>query len=116
MVSVIMFIVLFSLAISCFILSFKFRKGQWLLLVAGYNDLPKNKREKIDKKQIGNLASKSIFVTGIYLVYEAVVVQLLLFSFFENKGVALLLLGVPTILFIFFIVRQTKLSGAIYKE
>lgn len=111
--NVVIFFLMMLLAVLCFVCSDKFSKGQWLHLIAGYNDLSLTQKERVNLKKISQNASKVALVAGIYLVYLSVALQFILQDIFTLLF-NLLLLGIPSLLFLIYVIFKTKDSQKYY--
>ena len=63
-----------AIVILCFMAGFKFRQGKWLMLIAGYNDLDKETRDKMDSQKIGRETGNISIATGIVIILFTFVV------------------------------------------
>lgn len=111
--NVIILFLMMLLGVFCFVCSDKFSKGQWLHLIAGYNDLPPKKKEVADIKNISKNASQVALVTGIYIIYLALAIQFIIQEIFSTIT-HVLLLGIPTFFFVIYVILKTKQAQHYY--
>ncbi|WEG73082.1 DUF3784 domain-containing protein [Vagococcus intermedius] len=105
--NVIIFFLMMLLSVLCFVCSDKFSKGQWLHLIAGYNHLSPKQKDNVNTKKIFQNASKVSLVAGVYIFYLSIVLQFILQDLFA-PFFDLLLIGIPTITFFFYVILKVK--------
>ncbi|MFW3538307.1 DUF3784 domain-containing protein [Vagococcus fluvialis] len=106
-----------AIVILCFMAGFKFRQGKWLMLIAGYNDLDKETRDKMDSQKIGRETGNISIATGIVIIlFTFVVWGSSYIPFFQQTENALLLILLPTAIFIYWILKHVKKSSDYYKK
>jgi len=59
-------------ALSFFILGFFIRRGKGLMLIAGYNTMPKHERHKVDKKELSKKTGNLLFRMALALFLSGV--------------------------------------------
>ena len=104
----VIFLVIMAFSIVCIFCGYQFSKGRWLMLIAGYNDLPEEIREKQDKVLLSKESSKTTYAAGIYLLIQGVLLELLLFDVVQGILASLLLVGVPILSFIFYMISRAR--------
>lgn len=112
-VNIVILILMLSIAITFFVVGYQLKRSRWLMLMAGYNDLPIEKREKIDGKALGKDTGKTMTIGGVFIVFETIVTFISLSNVIQNKLLSVGLIIVPIILFIVYVVRKS-LKGAKY--
>lgn len=105
-INIIIFCVLLIFALVSFVFGYHFSKGQWLMFIAGYNDLPKEKRERLDKKVLSKESSKTAYVAGIYLLIQGAMLEFLLFDIVKGMFVSIILLGAPFLFFLIYMIKR----------
>lgn len=109
----IILLLMVSITIMIFVSSYQFKRGNWLMWIAGYNDLPKEKREKIDGKYFGKKASETMTVSGVFMIIETVAIFLLLTNRVENKLISASIIIVPLVIFMIYVINKS-IKGAKY--
>ncbi|MHC5226796.1 DUF3784 domain-containing protein [Enterococcus sp. LJL99] len=115
-VNMIILILMLSIALMSFIISYQLKSGKWLMWIAGYNDLPKEKREKIDEKALGKHASKTMVATGVFMIIETLIVFILLTNRVGSQVASVSIVIVPILFFISYVVNQTIRGTKYYKK
>lgn len=104
-----MLVVFIPIIIICFICSYQFRQGKWLMLIAGYNEFSKEKREQMDSQKIGRDASKITMLTGGFLILFLVIFFVVnTYEFSLKTEDELLLILLPTAIFIWYVMKQVS--------
>lgn len=110
-------LLIFAIAILCFVADFKFKQGKWLMLIAGYNEFDKETRDKMDSEKIGKETGNISIVTGILIILFTLIVWASSYiPFFQQTENALLLILLPTGIFIYWILQHVKKSSDYYKK
>lgn len=112
-VNIVILILMLSIAITFFVIGYQLKRGRWLMLMAGYNDLPIEKREKIDGKALGKDTGKTLTIGGVFVTIETIIVFIILSNVIQNKLLSVTLIIMPIILFIVYVVKKS-LKGAKY--
>ncbi len=87
------------------------------MLIAGYNDLDKETRDKMDSQKIGRETGNISIATGIVIIlFTFVVWGSSYIPFFQQTENALLLILLPTAIFIYWILKHVKKSSDYYKK
>ena len=87
------------------------------MLIAGYNEFSKEKREQMDQIQIGKDSSKISFWTGILLIIFPIAMLLLEhFERFLKVEDQLLIILLPVAILIYFVIKQVIKSKKYYDQ
>lgn len=106
-----------GIIILCFVAGFKFRKGKWLMLIDGYNELNKETRDKMDTEKIGKETGNISIATGILIIlFIFVVWGSSYIPFFQQTENMLFLILLPTAIFIYWILKHVQKSSDYYKK
>ena len=115
-INMLILILMLSITLLCFICSYQLKRGKWLMWIAGYNDLPKVKRDKIDGKALGKDVSKTMSVTGVIMIVETITILSLVNNRVENKFISASLVIVPLVFLIGYVVKKSIQGINYYKE
>lgn len=110
-------LIVIAVIVGCFILGYQLSKGKWLMLIAGYNDLPEKVRAQLDDKKVGKDASKVCYLTGFFLIVEALLVYLISnITYLQQTDRSLLVILFPLAIYMYVVFKQVKQSSAYYNQ
>ncbi|WP_438857167.1 DUF3784 domain-containing protein [Enterococcus sp. AZ007] len=98
----------FCFSILCFVCGFQFSRQKWEKIIAGYNDLSEKQKGLIDFNLISKSASKCAFADGFYLLFMVLFLYLILENIRTSSVFLLVLLVIPSILFLLFILKEVR--------
>ena len=110
-------LIVIAVIIGCFVLGYQLSKGKWLMLVAGYNDLSEKVRAQLDDKKVGKDASKVCYLTGFFLIVEALLVYLISnITYLQQTDRSLLVILFPVVIYMYVVFKQVKQSSSYYNQ
>ncbi|MFW8052096.1 DUF3784 domain-containing protein [Vagococcus fluvialis] len=110
-------LIVLAVIVGCFILGYQLSKGKWLMLIAGYNDLSEKVRAQLDDKKVGKDASKVCYLTGFFLIVEALLVYLISnITYLQQTDRSLLVILFPLVIYMYVVFKQVKQSSAYYNQ
>lgn len=104
-------LIMFILAGLCFLISYQFKQGKWLHLMAGYNDLTSKQKTLVNTKYLSTLASRSTFVGGVYITIIGVSLLLI-----DKIPFVLPFILIITTLFLVYIIREALIGNKYISE
>ncbi|MGG5372170.1 DUF3784 domain-containing protein [Enterococcus sp. AZ196] len=116
MLHFILYILVFCFSILCFVCGFQFSRQKWGAIIAGYNNLSEKQKGLIDFSLISKSASKCALAGGIYLLFMDLFLYLILENTRTSSAFLLVLLAIPSILFLLFILKEVRKTNVLYKS
>lgn len=114
MLDILIYGLLFLLALLCFICGFQFAHQKWGTLIAGYNDLTEKQKLAVDFKAISRSASRCAFAGGTYILFIGGFLYLISNNVVKGSF-ATFLFAVPSLLFLLYIMAAVIKSAKFYK-
>lgn len=110
-------LIVIAVIIGCFVLGYQFSHGKWLMLIAGYNDLPERIRARLDDKKVGKDASRICYLTSLFLIVEGLLVYLISkATYLQQTDRTLLIILLPLVIYIYIVFKQAKESTTYYNQ
>jgi hypothetical protein len=110
--NIVILLIMISTIGICFVSSYQLKRGKWLMLIAGYNDLPKEEREKIDAKGLGRDVSKVLNLAAVFLIIETIAIIFPLNHWVKNKVFGVCMIVIPLLIFTLYtismLIKNTK--------
>lgn len=113
---IIVSILMLSIATLFFVWSYQFKRGKWLMLIAGYNLLTEAERNKLDPMKIGKDSAKVCFWGGIYVLFEFAIIIFALTTFYSSTWLFIGLIILPTLIFIIYCFQHVAKTNQYFKE
>lgn len=114
MLDILIYGLLFLLAVLCFICGFQFAHQKWGTLIAGYNDLTEKQKLAVDFEAISRTASRCAFAGGCYILFIGGFLYLISTNVVKGSF-ATFLFTVPSLLFLLYILTVVIKSAQFYK-